>query len=64
MLRDRWHPMELVALVPALSLAMEPVLAQLHQWLDEDVLVQWGKADPCHWGPTPPSVRAPQPPWG
>jgi transposase, IS5 family len=45
MLRDRYDPMDIFALVPALSLAMEPVLAQLDELLDDDVLFQQVKAD-------------------
>jgi IS5 family transposase len=37
--------MELFALVPALSLALDPVLAQLDQLLDDEVLLQRVKAD-------------------
>jgi hypothetical protein len=33
------------ALVPAVSLAMEPLLAQLAPWLEDDGLGQWVKAD-------------------
>jgi IS5 family transposase len=45
MLRDRYAPMDLFTFVPALSLALEPVLAQLDQLLDDDALVQGVKAD-------------------
>jgi transposase, IS5 family len=45
MLRDRYDPMDLFALVPALSLALDPVLAQLDQLLDDDKLFQRVKAD-------------------
>jgi IS5 family transposase len=45
MLRDRYDPMDLFALVPTLSLAMEPVFAQLDRLLDDDVLFQRLKAD-------------------
>jgi transposase, IS5 family len=45
MLRDRYKAMDLFALVPILSLAMEPVLAQLDRLLDDDVLFQRVKAD-------------------
>jgi transposase, IS5 family len=45
MLRDRYDPMDLFALVPALSLAMEPILAQLDQLLEDDGLFQRVKAD-------------------
>jgi len=47
MLRDRYTPTDLFALVPALSLALDPVLAQLEQLLDDDVLVQRVRADAC-----------------
>jgi Transposase domain (DUF772) len=45
MLRDRYDPMDLFALVPALSLAMDPILAQLDQLLADDALLQRVKAD-------------------
>jgi transposase, IS5 family len=45
MVRDRYDPMDLLALVPALSLAMEPILAQLDQWLEDDGLLHRVKAD-------------------
>jgi transposase, IS5 family len=45
MLRDRYDPMNLFALLPAFGLAMEPVLAQLDQLLDDAVLFQRVKAD-------------------
>ena len=45
MWRDRYDPMDLLALVPALRLAMEPIVAQLDQLLEEDGLVQRVKAD-------------------
>src|SRR5687768_14719704 len=38
MLRDRYAPVDLFALVPALALAFEPVLARLDTLLDDDVL--------------------------
>ena len=59
MLRDRYDPMELFALLPACSLALEPVLAQLDQLLDEDVLFQRVKADLRRRPPTPPPVGDP-----
>src|SRR2546427_7312000 len=37
--------MDLFALIPTLSMAMEPVLAQLDRLLDDDVLFQRVKAD-------------------
>jgi transposase, IS5 family len=45
MLRDRYDPMDLFAFIPTLSLAMEPVLAQLDRLLDDEVLFQRVKAD-------------------
>ena len=45
MLRDRDDPMDLFALLPTLSMAMEPVVAQLDRLLDEDVLFRRVKAD-------------------
>src|SRR6266540_24922 len=38
MLRDRYAPVDLFALVPALTLTFEPVLARLDVLLDDDVL--------------------------
>jgi IS5 family transposase len=45
MLRDRYAPMDLFDLVPALSLALDPVLTQLDRVLDDDTLFQAVKAD-------------------
>lgn len=45
MLRDRYEPLDLFALVPALGMALEPVLAQLDTLLDDDTLFQLVKAD-------------------
>jgi IS5 family transposase len=45
MLRDRYNPMNLFDLVPALSMAMDPVLTQLDTLLDDDTLFQAIKAD-------------------
>lgn len=45
MLRDRYEPMNLFALVSALSLALDPVLTQLDRLLDNDTLFQAVKAD-------------------
>src|SRR5688572_26418489 len=44
-LRDRYQPMDLFALVPALSLQTDPVLTQLDHLLDDDTLFQAVKAD-------------------
>jgi transposase, IS5 family len=40
MLRDRYAPVDLFALAPALTLTFEPVLARLDVFLDDDVLFQ------------------------
>jgi transposase, IS5 family len=45
MLRDRYAPMNLFALVPTLSMALDPVLTQLDRLLDDDTLFQAVKAD-------------------
>jgi len=45
MLRDRYEPMDLFALVPQLSLAMEPVLTELDRLLEDDVVFQRVRAD-------------------
>src|SRR3712207_3982677 len=45
MLRDRYAPMNLFAVVPALSYSIDRVLAQLDTLLDDDRLFQAVKAD-------------------
>jgi IS5 family transposase len=45
MLRDRYEPMNLFAVVSGLSLALDPVLTQLDRVLDDDALFQVVKAD-------------------
>src|SRR5215218_3905732 len=45
MLRDRYAPINLFDLVPALGLELEPVLMQLDRLLDDDALFQAVKAD-------------------
>jgi len=45
MLRDRYDPMNLFDLVPALSLELDPVLTRLDHLLDDDTLFQALKAD-------------------
>ena len=45
LLRERYNPMDLFALVPKLSLAMDPELAQIDQLLEDDLLFQRVKAD-------------------
>lgn len=45
MLRDRYAPQDLFALVPSAGLALDPVLAQLDRLLDDDDLYQRVRAD-------------------
>jgi hypothetical protein len=45
MLRERYDPINLFDLVPAFSMAMDPVLPQLDTRLDDDTLFQAIKAD-------------------
>ena len=45
MLRDRYSPVDLFALVPALELRFEPELAELDRLLDDDQLFRQVKAD-------------------
>jgi IS5 family transposase len=45
MLCDRYDPINLFDLVPALSMALDPVLTHLDQLLDDDALFQAVKAD-------------------
>lgn len=45
MLRDRYEPMDIFAIVPQLSRAIDPVLAQLNTLLDDDALFQQVKTD-------------------
>src|SRR5438093_7676292 len=45
MLRDRYAPQDLFALVPKLQLALDPELAQLDRLLDDDELFQRVRAD-------------------
>lgn len=45
MLRDRYEPHDLFALVPKLQLALDPELAQLDQLVDDDALFQRVRAD-------------------
>ena len=45
MLRDRYQPLDLFAMVPALGMDTDPVLTHLDRLLDDDVLFQAIKAD-------------------
>lgn len=62
MLRDRYAPMNLFDLVPALSLALDPVLTQLDRLLDDDTLFQAVKADLAHRRPRTPIDGRPSTP--
>jgi IS5 family transposase len=62
MLRDRYEPMNLFALVPALSLAMEPVLTRLDTLLDDDTLFQTVKRDLARRFPRTPATGRPSTP--
>src|SRR5215217_1229531 len=62
MLRDRYAPLNLFDLVPTLSMAMEPVLAQLDTLLDDDTLFQAVKADLARRRPRTPSDGRPSTP--
>ncbi len=45
MLRDRYEPLDLFALVPKLHLELDPELAQLDQLLEDDALFQRVRTD-------------------
>ena len=45
MLRDRYEPLDLFALVPQLGLELDPVLTELDALLDDDALFQRVRAD-------------------
>jgi IS5 family transposase len=62
MLRDRYEPMNLFALVPALSLAMEPVLTRLDTLLDDDTVFQTVKRDLAQRFPRTPTTGRPSTP--
>jgi IS5 family transposase len=62
MLRDRYAPMNLFDLVPALSLELDPVLTQLDRVLDDDTLFQAVKADLAHRFPRTPLDGRPSTP--
>src|SRR5919201_3059251 len=50
MLRDRYSPVDLFALVPALELRFEPELAEFDRLLEDDQLFNQVKADlSCRW---------------
>ena len=45
MLRDRYDPIDLFAMVPSLSMQMDPILTQMDHLLEDDRLFQEVKAD-------------------
>jgi IS5 family transposase len=62
MLRDRYTPMNLFDLVPALGMTMDPVLMQLDTLLDTDTLFQAVKADLARRFPRTPATGRPSTP--
>jgi transposase, IS5 family len=62
MLRERYEPMNLFALVSTLSLALDPVLTELDRMLDDDTLLQAVKADLIRRFPRTPIDGRPSPP--
>jgi IS5 family transposase len=62
MLRDCYTPMNLFDLVPALRMALEPVLTQLDHLLDDDTLFQAVKADMARRRPRTPIDGRPSTP--
>ena len=62
MLRDRYAPQDLFALVPGAGLALDPVLAQLDRLLDDDDLYQRVRADLAQRPGLIPRVRPAAPP--
>jgi hypothetical protein len=55
--------MRMFALLPALGVAMEPVLAQVDRLLEHDTLFQRVKADPLRRRPTRPHAGGLPHPW-
>jgi IS5 family transposase len=62
LLRERYEPMHLLALVSTLSLALDPVLTELDRMLDDDTLLQAVKADLIRRCPRTPIDGRPSPP--
>jgi hypothetical protein len=63
MWRDRDDPLNLLALVPALRLAMAPVLAALDQLLEDDTRFQRVTADLWRRPPPPRPAGGPRRRW-
>jgi hypothetical protein len=62
MLRDRYEPMNLFDLVPALGLTMDPVRMQRDTRLDNDALCQAVQGDLARRFPHPPATGRPSAP--
>jgi IS5 family transposase len=62
MLRDRYEPMNVFDLVPALGMTMDPVLMQLDTLLDNDALFQTVKEDLARRFPHTPATGRPSTP--
>src|SRR4051794_36442715 len=62
MLRDRYAPVDLFALAPALALEFEPVLARLDELLDDDALFRAVQADLARRHPQTPKTGRPSTP--
>jgi IS5 family transposase len=62
MLRERYEPLTLCALVSALSVTLDPVRSQLHRLLDDDTLCQAVKAAWAHRLPRTPIDGRPSTP--
>src|SRR6266702_2185829 len=62
MLRDRYDPMNLFALVPALGMELDPVLMRLDHLLDDDGLGEAVKADLIKRHPRTPTDGRPSTP--
>jgi IS5 family transposase len=62
MLRDRYAPVDLFALAPALALTFEPVLARLDALLDDDTLFRAVREDLARQRPRTPETGRPSTP--
>ena len=62
MLRDRYEPVDLFALVPQLGLEFDPQLAQLDRLLDDDQIFARVRADLARRYPLTGSTAATPPP--
>jgi hypothetical protein len=62
MLRDRYEPIALCALVPTLRIARQPIFAQRDRLLDDDLLFARAKADLRRRAPHPAARGRPSTP--